>query len=155
MAISWRLRGRCWWECRSPAPPPWVGALLKHNVCSRVACGNRLQRPSPRLAWNHTHGCVKMTNYPGLSRVEGVLSIQNSQFKNKNKFQNKLGKLVSLGRSYPAVETGWLQSWELKATPKKKHSPNHHYPRPILYTQWGRDCDMRESGSWDPGVAWE
>lgn len=70
-----------------------------------------------------------------------VFSVHRTASLKTRKVQNKPGKLVSLRRSYPAVETGWLQSWDLKATPKKKHSPNHHYPPPILDTQWGRDCD--------------
>ena len=34
------------------------------------------------------------------------------------KVLSKWGKLISLGSSYPAVERGWLQSYDLKATNK-------------------------------------
>ena len=59
---------------------------------------------------------------------------------------SKWGKLVSLGSSYPAVERGWLQSYDLKTTKKKKK----RYPT-YLATQWGRGYN-RESGKWDLGV---
>ena len=39
---------------------------------------------------------------------------------NREKVQDKQGKLVSSGRSYPAVERGWLKSWDLTATHKKR-----------------------------------
>lgn len=54
MVISWRLRDRSQWECESPAPERWIRACLRHNLCSRAACGSRLQFPSPRLPWYHT-----------------------------------------------------------------------------------------------------
>ena len=81
-----------------------------------------------------------------------VFSVHRTDSLKTRKVQNKPRKLISWGRSYPAVETGWLQSWDLKATPKKKHSPNRRCPPGHTV---GQGLGLRESGSWDPGVAWE
>ena len=58
-----------------------------------------------------------MTKCPGLLGTKEVLCTDVSL--KTGKVLSKWGKLVSLGSSYPAVERGWLQSYDLKATNKK------------------------------------
>ena len=60
----------------------------------------------------------KMTNCPGLPGTKEVLSTDKCSLKT-GKVLSKWRKLISLGSSYPAVERGWLQSYDLKATNKK------------------------------------
>ena len=46
-------------------------------------------------------------------------SVQTNVSLKMAKVLSKCGKLISLGSSYSAVERGWLQSYDLKATNKK------------------------------------
>ena len=76
-----------------------------------------------------------------------VFSVQNCQLKNWESPES-LGKLIYSGRSYPAVERGWLQSWDLKQFIKRDTPPKQCYQPPKPGTWWGSSCDwVRKLGS--------